>query len=237
MSREQQVRDAVDQFLAQVRLDIDARLGTLADELLQIARGDMRTSRTDIERAAIEVARAVAKGGSHARHDLMSRIVVAVRRLDDAVTLRGVLDALVDGATAEASRVAVLLVEGEYFRAYRHQGFAAGTAPVDLAHAAAPLLASAMTLRQTMRVHPPAGEASAIPHFLRVEAGRLGVIAPVVVGKAVVALLYAEDADAGSAGSGAPVWSEEIEVLVRHASARLENVTSERTVEVLAHHS
>src|SRR6185295_5968000 len=103
MSREQQVRDAIDRFIAQLRQDMDAHLEELSSELLQIVRGDMRTSRTDLERAAIEVARAVAKGGTHARHDLISRVVIAVRRLDDAVTLGGVLDALVDGAAAEAS--------------------------------------------------------------------------------------------------------------------------------------
>jgi hypothetical protein len=33
---------------------------------------------------------------------------------------------------------------------------------------------------------------------------------------------------------GEPVWAQHVEVLVRHASARLETVTSLRTVEVLA---
>jgi hypothetical protein len=235
MSREQLVRDAIDRFLAHVRQDTAGRLAALAAELLQIARGDMRTSRTDLERAAIEVARAVAKGGSHARHDLISRVVGAMRRLDDAVTLRGVLDALVDGATAEASRVAVLLVDGDHLRAYRHHGFAPGQAPVDLPMGASSLLASAAALRQATPVRPAAAEhAARMPAFMQVAEGRLGLIVPVIVGQAVVALLYAEGLDVQGTDPGAPVWSEQVEVLVRHASARLESVTSQRTVEVLS---
>jgi hypothetical protein len=238
MSREQQVRDAVERFLSQVRQDMDTHLETLSTELLQIVRGDMRTSRTDLERAAIEVARAVAQGGSHARHDLISRVVVAIRRLDDAVTLRGVLDALVDGASAEASRVAVLLVDREVFRAFRHHGFQAGSAPIDLPHAASPILQSALTLRQTTAVHPVAErDAAAVPAFMRVAPAFVGLVTPVVVGQAVVALVYAEGAANQTNEPGAPVWSEQVEVLVRHASSRLESVTSQRTVEVLTHPS
>jgi hypothetical protein len=238
MSREQQVRDAVERFLVRVRQDMDAHLEALSGELLQIVRGDMRTSRTDLERAAIEVARAVAKGGTHARHDLISRVVVAIRRLDEAVTLRGVLDALVDGASAEASRVAVLLVDQDAFRAYRHHGFPAGMAPVDLPHTASPLLQSALTLRQTTAVSPVgAADAVHVPGFMRVATSNVGMVTPVVVGQAVVALVYAEGAANQANEPGAPVWSEQVEVLVRHASSRLESVTSQRTVEVLTHPS
>jgi hypothetical protein len=237
MSREQQVRDAIDRFVAQVRGDVDTRLEALSAELLQVARGDARSSRTDIERAAIEVARAVAKGGTHAKHDLISRVIVAIRRLDDAVTLRGILDALADGASAESSRVAVLLVDGDVFRAYRHAGFSPGALPVDVPVAGSSLLSSAMSLRQTTPVRASSTTLDASPAFMRVPAGHLGLIAPVVVAKAVVALVYVEGPDVQAPETGAPVWSEQVEVLVRHASARLENVTSQRTVEVLSHSS
>ena len=236
MSREQQVRDAIDRFVAQVRHDMDTHLEALSSELLQIAGGDVRTSRTDLERAAVDVARAVAKGGTRARHDLISRVVVATRRLDDAVTLRGILDALADGAAAESARVAVLLVDGTVLRAYRHHGFAAGSLPIDLPTSASSLLLAAMTLRQTTLVRPSqAMDDVSLPAFMRVAEGHLGVVAPLVVARAVVALVYVEGPDSQTAESGAPVWSEQVEVLVRHASARLENVTSQRTVEVLSH--
>jgi hypothetical protein len=52
----------------------------------------------------------------------------------------------------------------------------------------------------------------------------------------VVAVMYAEGPERSSSQSTAiatPLWTEHVEVLVRHASSRLENVTSRRTGEVL----
>jgi hypothetical protein len=238
MSREQRVREAVDRFVSRVRQDTDTRLEELASELLQVVQGDMRTSRVDVERAAVEVARAVAKGGAHARHVLMDRVVSAIRRLDDATSLRGVLDALAEGAASEASRVAVLLLDGDTVRSYRHYGFGPGVAPVDHPQGASPLLSSAIALRQTTTVKAEGDRPEPDrPAFMRVVPGQVGLILPLVLGQQVVALVYAEGADKQARESGEPVWTEQVEVLVRHAAARLENVTSQRTVEVLTNPS
>jgi hypothetical protein len=238
MSREQRVREAVDQFVARVRLDTDARLEELATELLQVIQGDARTSRVDVERAAIEVARAVARGGGQARHQLMDRVVNAIRKLDDAATLRGVLEALAEGAASEASRVAVLMLDADTLRPYRHHGYGPGLAPVDMKADASPLLASAIALRQTTPVLAAGDRPDArMPAFMRVVTGQLGLILPLVLGQQVVALVYAEGAAKQAKESGDPVWTEQVEVLVRHAAARLENVTSQRTVEVLTNPS
>ena len=234
MSREEDVRDAVERFVSRVRQDVDAHLEALSIDLLTIVRGDMRTSRVDLDRAAVDVARAVAQGGLHARHDVISRVVVAIRRLDDAVTLRGILDALAEGAMAEASRVAVLLVDRDMLRSYRHQGFAPGTTPVDMPISVSPALHGAATLRQTTVV--PGSQVPpdpAHPAFLHVAVGQRGLITPIVVDQTVVALVYAEGPDHAGADAEEPVWRDHVEVLVRHASSRLESVTSLRTVEVL----
>src|SRR5689334_253600 len=154
MLREQEVRDAIERFLSHVRQQTDRHLEGLATELLGILQGDMRTSRTDVDRAAVEVARALAKGGTQARHDLISRVVVALRRLDDATTLRGILDALEQGASEEASRLAVLLIDGTVARGYRHHGFQPGTAPSEIQVSASSLLSSAIALRQHTTVRP-----------------------------------------------------------------------------------
>ena len=99
MSSEQQIRDAVDRFLAQVRQDTDARLQALAAELLQAAREDEATGVVPVERAAIEVARAVGRGGVHARHDLISRVIA------DTVFPRGVvISAGTDSSSRSAER-------------------------------------------------------------------------------------------------------------------------------------
>lgn len=234
MSREEDVRDAVERFVSRVREDLDAHLEALSVDLLTIVRGDMRTTRVDLDRAAVDVARAVSQGGLHARHDVISRVVVAMRRLDDASTLRGILDALADGAISEASRVAVLLVDGDMLRSYRHQGFGPGLAPVDLPIDASPALIGAARLRQASVIpgtHLPRDPA--LPVFLHVAVGQRGLITPLVVDQAVVAVVYAEGPDHTAGDGDEPVWRDHVEVLVRHASARLESVTSLRTVEVL----
>ena len=235
MPREQQIRDAVDRFLAQVRQDTDTRLEALAGELLQIARDDDTTGLVPAERAAIEVARAVGRGGVHARHDLISRVLSAMRRLDEATTLRGIIDALADGAAAEAVRLAVLLVDGEVLRGYRHYGYSHDLAPAELRIDASPFLTQIVETRTASTISPasPRSESTRLP-FLRVLAGRVGLGIPVVVDQEVVAILFAEGAARQPDEPGEPVWTEQVEVLVRHASARLENVTSLRTVEVLS---
>jgi hypothetical protein len=182
----------------------------------------------------VDVARAVARGGAHARHDLMVRIIDAVRRLDEATSLRGIIEALALGAAGEAARVTVLMVDDQTLRAWRHHGFAPGQAPRDLAVSASPILEAAIRLRQITPV-PPFTDADDLtrPVFLRPGAGHAGLVMPLVVGKDVVALVYADGPEREGTDAGAPVWSDQVEVLVRHASARLENVTSQRTVEVL----
>jgi len=238
MPSDQQIRDAVDRFLAQVRLDTDTRLEALAAELLQFAREDAASGLVPMERAAIEVARAVGRGGAHARHDLISRVVAAVRRLDEATTLRGILDALAEGAAAETVRAAVLLVEGEWLRSYRHFGFDRASAPEDLRSDASPLLATVIDTRAPAPLEPPTARTEkSRPPFLRVLPGRVGLIMPLVVAQQVVAVVFGEGAARQSNEPGEPVWTEQVEVLVRHASARLENVTSLRTVEVLSNPS
>jgi hypothetical protein len=58
-------------------------------------------------------------------------------------------------------------------------------------------------------------------------------VSPLQVGGRVVAVVFAEGPDRQSPPGADSVWSEHVEVLVRHASSRLENITSRRTVEVL----
>jgi hypothetical protein len=111
-------------------------------------------------------------------------------------------------------------------------------APVDLPADASPTLANAIALRQTTTV-PPVGDRppAHVPAFMRVAASQVGLILPLVLGRQVVALVYAEGADRQAHETNEPVWTEQVEVLVRHAAARLENVTSQRTVEVLTNPS
>lgn len=235
MSRDHEVRQIVDRFIARVRQDVDTRLESLGAELLETIAGGPDTGRVALERAAVDVARAVARGGQHARHDLMTRVATAIRRLDEATTLRGILDALAEGASAEASATAVLIKASDTLQSYRHHGFEPGRAPVDVPIDRSTVLDSVVTFRQAATVTPSGlGPSPEMPAFMRVPSGRTGLAMPLVVGKDVVAVVYAEGAERAVGEPGEPVWTEQIEVLVRHASARLENVTSMRTVEVLS---
>lgn len=239
MPREEQIRDAVDRFVTRVRQDTDARLQTLAGELLQVLGDDASTGRVDAERAAIEVARALARGGNQARHDLISSVIGAMRRLDEATTLRGILDALAHGAASETVRVAVFLVDGDTLRSYRHYGYKSdGAPPADIPLAASPLLASVVMFKAPAAVASAAPRtAGRVPVFMQVAGGNAGLAIPLVVATQVVAVVYAEGSERVRSEPGEPVWAEQVEVLVRHASARLENVTSLRMVEVLANPS
>ena len=205
MSREQQIRDAVDRFLARVRQDTDARLQTLASDLLRIVEGRGADQPRRVERAAIEMARAVARGGEHARHDLIARVVGAVRRLDGATTLRGILDALADGAAAESvarGRAARRRCE---LRSYRHHGFGPGLAPPDIAIDGGArwwpgVIESARRPRCSRRV---ISADARLPAFMRVPAGHVGQVIPLVVRREVVAVVYVEGADASAGRSRA----------------------------------
>ena len=77
------------------------------------------------------------------------------------------------------------------------------------------------------------GRATSTPAFMRVPVGHTGFVVPLAIGGEVVALLYADDVDRTPMQEDAPVWTDEVELLARHASVRLENITSVRTVEVM----
>ena len=210
MSREQQVRDALARFLSQLRKTTDTNFEILTTDLIAILRGDLAQN-----------------------DEAPARLVAAIRRLDAASTLRGVLDALAAGAADHAARSVVLLVEQGVARVYRHQGFAAERQPVEVAAGSSATLASAIVSQGMVLVHP--GDDPRGPAFVRVPTANMGIAMPIVVALQVVAVIYAEGPENQTAGdSSAPGWTSLVEALARHAAARLENVTSKRTVEVLS---
>jgi putative methionine-R-sulfoxide reductase with GAF domain len=169
------------------------------------------------------------------RVDTVERLLGSVRRIDEATSLSSILEALVQGASAETSRVGVLLVDGDRLKVWGHRGFAQGTGPSDMPIGASGTLAAAIAMRQSSFVPPVIDvRANPTPVFMRVPVGFTGVVVPLVVGGDVVAVLYADDVDRSPTQEDAPIWIEEVELLARHASICLENVTSVRTVELLA---
>src|SRR5262245_41937127 len=72
---------------------------------------------------AAATASALGTGASAAQSATPERLVNAIRQIDDARTLSDTLDSLLNGASGEAERVAVLLVRGNRYTGWRSIGF------------------------------------------------------------------------------------------------------------------
>jgi len=227
------VKEAVERFVARVRHNIDVHLETLASDLVRALEDE--GGKVAVDRLSDLAKSASTVQAQEGKVDLLAKLVGAMRLQDDATSLRGIMDALARGAAAEAARVSVLLVDGETLRSFSEFGYSAGARPADVPLDSFPALARTVAEKQRLVLSAAAGgRLPDVPAFMRATAGHSGVVVPIVVAGSVVAMLYAEgpERQAGSSSPGS-LWTEHVEVLVRHASSRLENVTSRRTVEVL----
>ena len=230
MPQKPRVKEAIDRFVARVRHNIDVHLEALATDLAKAFEGDGAAG-AEAQRALAELARLAGRqDATEPRGDGLARLVAAMRLLDEAATLRGILDAFARGAGSEATCVSVLLLDGDTLRSFSEFGFAGSRRPVDLPVDSFAVLARVATDRQRVVIQPAD---SGLPAFMRPGAGHTALAIPLQVGGRVVAVVFAEGPDRSSAAGAASAWSEHVEILVRHASSRLENITSRRTVEVL----
>jgi hypothetical protein len=228
------VKESVDRFVARVRHNIDVHLETLAQDLVKSLQ-DEATGQVNLEKLTAEFGKAGTASDPHdTRFDVLAKLVGAMRLLDEATSLKAILEGLARGSAGQADRVAVFLVEGHTLRAFSEFGYsAAGPRPADVPTDSYGAIARAVTERQRTTVAVSAGTLpSDVPAFMRPGPGKAGVVIPLAVGGNAVALVFAEGPDR-HAGADAAAWTESVEVLVRHAASRLENVTSIRTVEVL----
>lgn len=244
--QEDQWRRELNRAVTEARDESDrvfrARIEGIRDELTREMGTRLARERVEMqERLALAQDRQAPRSRKHdarnSRVDTVERMLGAVRHIDEATSLSAILEALARGAAAETSRVAILLVEGDVLRMWGHFGFAAGAGPGPSAMSigSSGTLAAAVALGQTSFVPPLiAGRESAELTFMRVPVGHTGLVVPLAVGGEVVAVLYADDVDKLEEREDAPAWTEEVELLARHAALRLENVTSVRTVEVLS---
>jgi hypothetical protein len=224
--------------------ELDRAVGEARAEVERSSRARFESMRADLTRdieARLTAARASAPTAvdprfaiRQGRVDTLERLLGAVRRIDEATSLTGILDALAKGAGEAAARVAVLLLEGDTLKTWTSHGFQANVLPPELPIGHSGVLSAAVELRQTSFV-PPAMDPrnAALPAFLRLPAGHTGLVTPIVVAGDVVAVIYADDARSGGEQEDPRVWTEEVELLVRHAAIRLENVTTERAVAAL----
>lgn len=226
------VKEAVERFVARVRHNIDVHLDTLAADLvkgLEEDGGKVTTDRlNDLARAASNIQ------AQEGKLDMLAKLVAAMRLQDEASSIKGILESLARGSSSEAARVAVLLVDGETLRSFTDFGYTAGARPNDVPVDSYAAMKKVVTDRSRLVLaSSPGVRLPDVPPFMRAISGNSGVVVPVVVANHVVALLYAEGPERDADRPASSLWMEHVEVLVRHASSRLENLTSRRTVEVL----
>jgi hypothetical protein len=232
-----------------------ARLDALRAEWASRLRSEVAGASADSARThAAEIARleadraaavsAAAEAGSTRRPDTpdvsraaLNRLAGTLRTLSDATTLTATLDALGDGAAAEATRTALFIVTDAAAGSDAHDARAdtgmlerwrsisfddAETVPVNMPATGA--IGHAVRTRQpTVTTREAVDAASGEP-------GRSGLIVPIVVGDRSVAVLYAEgDADVDAS----VVWPDAIQILCQHASVCLTQLTAVRIVQAL----
>lgn len=213
------------------RADAEAQLSKHVEAARTAALAEAQAAaRVEAERATARDAEAAASSAAAARASerdarlaAVERLASSVRRIDGATTLRETLDALVESAVLETPRVAVLLIEGSTVRPFSHRGF-------DVMPASGPIAPGGVIDACVQHGQPAfTGDAAGLkaPGFAAIADDRAGFAAPLRVGSRTVAVLYADDA--GGAAPDAPAtWPEALEVLARHSSVHLENLTAVR---------
>ena len=129
-SNRPRVKEAVERFVARVRHNIDVHLETLGG---RPGAGPRRGGRQGVRRSAVRPGRSASSvHAQEGKLDLLAKLVGAMRLQDEATTLRGILEALARGASGEAARVAVLLVDGDTLRSFSDFGYTGGARPADI---------------------------------------------------------------------------------------------------------
>jgi hypothetical protein len=151
--------------------------------------------------------------------DQTCRLTSAFRALNEATSLGDVLDRLAHATCQESGRSAVFLVKGSTLRGWRAFGFRPTESIVgaDFDPRASDIVAQAA--RCGTAQHRQNGED--VPAFAG-DAPRDAVALPVQVGGSVIAVLYADIANADTPEE--PEW-ETVRALVKHAGRMLEAVT------------
>jgi len=233
---------ALDRILTGLRAQLEPELHAYANELAALSDLERVRAVSQAATAAAEAARRQAQAQLAQVRDaaraqatvlLAHRLADAVRGIDDAPTLSDILAALLHAAAREVDRVVILLVKGDALQPWRWSGFgdqavASALLPLQDAEVAAE------AVRTRVMVSRPAGGAPVtwLP-AAEGDAVRAMAALPVLVGGAVVAVLYA-DAPAADNPASTNGWPAVLDVLSRHASRTLEAVTVQRAVGISA---
>ena len=220
-----EVRNLAQQLAA--RAD-EARAEVVSEHEASLAR----ERRQALAARAEAVSAAVKMAQEQAARGVVSRLLDAVRRLDDENTLSGVLDALADLAGAEAGRAVLFVAMDKGLWCWRVVGFGARADEAGrvLPAAETGIAGRAIDERRSVRVTGAAGERAQDrpPAFVALPVDRAGVAVPLLIGGDPLVVVYADEGSAGRPGSDSARWVPAIEIQARHAAARLEALAAER---------
>lgn len=238
------VDDVVQVVVPRLQDAVASEIRNLAQELA--ARADEVRAETDAEheaslarereQATAERAEAVSAAVAVAREQaalgVASRLLDAVRRLDEQATLSGVLDALADLVAAEAGRAVLFVAADEGLRPWRLVGLEAPAGEEQhavLTAAETGVVGRAIGERRSVAVTREAGGngENGPPVFVTLPADRAGVAVPVLIGGEPLVAVYADEGSEGE-GSDSACWIPIVEILARHTGARLEALAAER---------
>ena len=228
--RERAVRDEVAGARAEAKRAMDEALAAAREEADRQLAERVGEVRAEADRTLGTLAELEATLAAAPRpEEVLGRVVDGVRRLDQASSLTGVLNALAEVAAGEAQRAGVVIVEGERIRGWRFVGFEpalTSAEKVDLALVDAGIVGEAAQSAASRSVE--AGAGGGVPAFMTLPSGANAVAVPVMVGGDVGAIVYGDD------GGGEPAagWRESIEILARHAGHCLEGLTAARLAQL-----
>ncbi|MBI2833932.1 MAG: hypothetical protein HYX76_05840 [Acidobacteria bacterium] len=194
-----------------------------------------RTEATGVAEAEVSRAHAEERQAELAAID---RLLQTMRRLDEARALSDILGMVADAIAVEATRVAILVVDGLRVHGWRLMGFGPDVPDaqqIDLYASEAGVVGRAVVTGETCFVQSAAsGEpARHVLSFAPLPENRVGLAVPVRVGGKIVAVVYADDASEGELPVPAP-WPELVEILVRHAARSLEAMTALKASQAVA---
>lgn len=219
----------------QTHAQLEAARRAAQVEAEEVASAQLAITQSEIERTTAEAVERAHLDARQAEIAAAGRLVEAVRQLDDAESLGGVLDGLAECAAREVDRAAVMIVKGERLRGWRFLGFGDAGPPtsMDLDLDAAGVLGVAVRTGAAVSRFIPDGDQKedtrqpALPAFAAGIGARRAIAVPVLVAGHVVGVLYADtpQLDTPSATSR---WPAVLEVLARHSSRVLEAMTVQR---------
>jgi chemotaxis protein histidine kinase CheA len=235
-------RDDLEQRLADERRQADERVAAARAALQAQLEADREQADAQLalERARAGEAEAEARAAIEAERQRgaaqmaaapiadRGRLAEALATIDGADSLSDVLALTAAAAALEAPRAALFIVNGPQLEEWHVPAVPALSAGVVRTRGPeAGVLGVALTSGSVAQ----AGEGAATaPTFAGLAAGRGAVAVPLMLGEEVVGALYGDDGANGGAPAG---WRDSLEILGRHASARLAYLTAVRTAQAV----